>query len=334
MAPRFATTFAVLMGLVLSACSVHRYRPVRPSTAHFPGLDARVRATSVAFDWKGEVAHERVSVRTDAAPGTRLRNAAMVRLAEPSCVWWDAAGLVVDDHDVDYYADISGTHELLLTLSPGSANSLANEPAAIELQLVGGGPPRCVRIPLPEPLAWKMEDSWAWGMRFEFVHLPTSLIPGKFSGFGMGFELGRWLGPVRVSFAPSVLVDECDDEVRCEKRSDGNDSETMAFVGKLDLAVYPLQYGILSGAVLGRFERAYVSIPNVGGSSSAGWQGLQGGLRLTLFDIGPRDHPYPRTPANGALELEGSAGPVQVSADGDHAVEMKYGASVLISVPL
>jgi hypothetical protein len=171
-------------------------------------------------------------------------------------------------------------------------------------------------------------------MRIDFAHLSTSLFPDAFNGLGFSVEFGRWLGPVKLSFAPGLLAEACDNESRCEKRSDGESGEIVAFAGRLDLAAYPIQYGIMAGGLVARWEQAYVTIPTVRGPSSGYWQGFQGGVRVGVFDFERSQHPYPTSPTHGALELEGSAGPVEVGVGDQRATEVKYGVSVLISQSL
>jgi hypothetical protein len=143
MSLRPIATVVVVCAWFCEGCSTHRYEPAHPRTVHFPGLEATVGRTSMSLDGRGQLSEESVLVRTNAAAGTRLRQAGMVRFAEPACGgWWQADGIVVDDGSTDYDEEISGPHELRLTFAPGTAKALEEEPSAIELQLVGAGPHR------------------------------------------------------------------------------------------------------------------------------------------------------------------------------------------------
>ncbi|MFW5740492.1 MAG: hypothetical protein ACOC1F_09010 [Myxococcota bacterium] len=321
------------IAILASGCIHHRYQPERAQPARFPGLEAEVRETVFDASFTGSFYEQQVEVDVEAVPGTQLARVAVVPLHEPGCGLGAGARVVrVDGFAAGPNQEIGGERRLEVVLPIGALSSL-DRPQALELELAGTAPVRCVRIPLPPPRAWREQDSFSWGMRLESAHMDTPLIRASAWAWGMGLELGRWVGPVKVAVVPGFLLGSCKDQ-GCQASAELEDNtEPVTASAKLEAAAYPLLADPVSFGLVARFELAHVDVPEGRAMSEASWFGPSVAARVS-FTEPVREHPYPRSPKMGSFELELSVGRVEVSTDSGSAKATRYASALLLSVPM
>jgi len=256
----------VLLGCFGSAvaCSSLRYEAQRPPRGLAPGDTGEASATVVAAELHPESAATRYELAIDTPAGTRLGMVFLNGGYEARCSPGGVRAVLMRIDGEDRWSgdpvSIAGRRRLdvdfLSTPDVGSPG-----PRAIDIELLTESGTRCLRVPLrqsAEPEAgWKLTNIGNQGFGMDFA-IPFHAVSGVTALIAARYEIGVWVGPLRLAAMPGPIgVATCSTDV-CEPDAQGRGKSGPTIPLGLGMTVYPWTSGLFALGAEARIREMFV----------------------------------------------------------------------------
>jgi hypothetical protein len=147
------------------------------------------------------------------------------------------------------------------------------------------------------------------------VDVPFQAVSGVTLLFPIHYEIGAWLGPVRVVAEPGIFgIAGCSTEV-CGENTQGQGRAAPMLPLGLGISAYPWQSGIFALGTEARLQESYVWLPARGGTERFFIHSPQGVMHFSIAPSSEGDG-LPGGPRLFSADFEASFGALIVHRDG------------------
>jgi hypothetical protein len=327
-------TLGLLM-LVTAACSPLRYVATAPPRGTVSGDSGEASATVIVAEIHAESSATRYRLETDAPAGARLGMVYLNGAYEPRCSPGGVRAVLMQiDGEERWSGDpvpIDGRHRLDVDFNSNTDVGPPG-PRAIDIELSGAGGTRCLRVPLRQSSApeagWRQTNTANQGFGTD-ADIPFHAVSGVTALIAIRYELGLWVGPVRLAVQPGPIgIATCSTAIcGSDEQGQGKSAPMLPLGG--GITAYPWTSGLFALGAEARIRESFVWLPAETGTQRFWIHSPQGVVHFAIAPPTAGDG-LPGGPKLFSADFEVPAGALIVRREGRTLTAPMLGFGLMI----